>query len=174
MAIRDKMRTNAAPHLQPGETIHAVFSAQTMSQWFALISYWIIVFSNGYRVVVVTDRRILICKAGRFRLTPVNAILRELPRGTRIGPPSGLWYKTEHLGEQLYIARRFFKDIEAADAAIGATGAGGAAVATGSAAATTEGRWAPDPSGRNDQRYWDGTAWTAHVTKAGVQGVDPL
>ena len=115
MALRDKLRANAAPHLQPGETIQAVFCAQTTSQYFALISYWIILFTNAYRVVVVTDRRILVCRSGRLRMTPVNEVLRELPRTTRIGPPSGLWWKSQSLGEQLYINKRFHKDINAAD-----------------------------------------------------------
>src|SRR5712692_10475962 len=102
MAIRDKMRASAAPFLQPGETIQAVFGAQTTSQYFALISYWIIIFSNAYRVVVVTDRRILVCKSGRVTQTPIKEVLRELPRNTKIGPASGLWYHTEALGERLY------------------------------------------------------------------------
>jgi hypothetical protein len=115
LAIRDKLRENAAHHLQPGETIQSVFCAQTTSQYFALISYWIILLSNAYRVVVVTDRRILVCKSGRLRMTPVNDIVRELPRGTRIGPPSGLWWRSETLGERLYVHKRFHKDVNAAD-----------------------------------------------------------
>lgn len=118
MALRDKLRANAAPLLQPGENIQAIFCGQTTSQYFALISYWIILFTNAYRVVVVTDRRILVCKSGRFRITPVKAILRELPRNTRIGPPSGLWWRCETLGERLYINKRFHKDVNAADAAV--------------------------------------------------------
>jgi hypothetical protein len=118
MAIRDKIRANAAAHVQPGETIQEVIPAQTTSQWFALISYWIIIFSNAYRVIVVTDRRILVCRSGRFRLTPVNEVLRELPRATRIGPPSGLWYRCDSLGERLYIAKRFHKDVVAADSGV--------------------------------------------------------
>jgi len=117
MAIRDKMRQNAEPFLQPGETIQAVFGAQTTSQWFALISYWIIIIRNSYRVIVVTDRRILVGRSGRMTTTPIKEILRELPRSTRIGPPSGLWYKTDVLGETMYVAKRFHKDITEADAA---------------------------------------------------------
>ncbi len=79
MALRDKLRKNAAPHLQPDETIQAVFCAQTTSAYLALISYWILLFSNGYRVIVVTDRRILVCKSGRTTMTPVKEILLELP-----------------------------------------------------------------------------------------------
>ena len=26
----------------------------------------------------------------------------------------------------------------------------------------------------NEQRYWDGAAWTEHVTSGGVPGTDPL
>jgi hypothetical protein len=116
VAIRDKLRENAAHVLQPGETIQSVFCAQTTSQYFALISVWIILLTNAYRVVVVTDRRILVCKSGRFRMTPVKEVLTELPRGTRVGPPSGLWWRCESLGERLYVHKRFHKDVNAADA----------------------------------------------------------
>lgn len=123
MALRDKIRANAEHVLQPGEVIQAVIPAQTVSPYFALITYWIIVFSNAYRVIVVTDRRILVCRSGRLTITPVGQVEREAPRSTRIGPGSGVWYKTESLGEPLYIARRFFKDIAEADAS-GAAGPG--------------------------------------------------
>jgi hypothetical protein len=33
--------------------------------------------------------------------------------------------------------------------------------------------WYPDPTGRFQLRYWDGTAWTAHVSTAGAASVDP-
>lgn len=115
VALRDKLRANAAPHLQPGENIQAVFCGQTTSQYFALISWWIILFTNAYRVVVVTDRRILVCNSGRFRMTPVKEIKRELPRNIQIGPANGLWWRCETLGERLYIHKRFHKDVTAAD-----------------------------------------------------------
>lgn len=34
--------------------------------------------------------------------------------------------------------------------------------------------WQPDPSGRHQLRYWDGTAWTEHVSDAGSQSTDPV
>src|ERR1700691_1978985 len=111
MAIRDKLTANAAPLLAPGEEIQAVIPAQTISQYFVLISYWIILASNALRVVVVTDRRILLCRSGRFRMTPVGEVLAELPRQTVIGPAHGLWYRTDALGGRLYINRRFHKDV---------------------------------------------------------------
>src|SRR5579859_7221990 len=118
MALRDKLRANAAHLLQPGETIQAVFCAQTVSAYFALISVWIIVFSNAYRVVVVTDRRILVCRAGRLMPAKVKGPDRELPRGTRFGEPNGLWWPCDSLGGRLYVHRRFHKDVRAADAAL--------------------------------------------------------
>jgi hypothetical protein len=119
MALRNTIRSNAARHLQPGEVIQAVIPAQTTSGWWALLSYWIIILRSAYRVVVVTDRRILICRSGRFRITPVNEVLREYPRTVRIGPASGVWYRCESFDEVLYIARRFHKDVGDADASVG-------------------------------------------------------
>ena len=117
MAIRDKMRENAAHLIQSGETIQQVIGAQTTSAYWALLTYWVIIFKSAYRVVVVTDRRILVCRSGRLSVTKVNEVVNELPRHTQIGPASGLWYKCETLGERLYIHKRFHKDIAQADAA---------------------------------------------------------
>lgn len=33
--------------------------------------------------------------------------------------------------------------------------------------------WYADPSGRFELRYWDGSAWTEHVSRAGQQATDP-
>ncbi|QXC63499.1 DUF2510 domain-containing protein [Aquihabitans sp. G128] len=41
-------------------------------------------------------------------------------------------------------------------------------------AAAAPGGWHPDPAGRHEQRYYDGTAWTDHVVDGGVQSTDPL
>jgi vacuolar-type H+-ATPase subunit I/STV1 len=34
--------------------------------------------------------------------------------------------------------------------------------------------WYPDPTGRFDHRYWDGSAWTDHAARGGVQSQDPV
>lgn len=34
--------------------------------------------------------------------------------------------------------------------------------------------WYPDPAGRFEHRYWNGTQWTEHVSTRGKQSVDPL
>ena len=39
---------------------------------------------------------------------------------------------------------------------------------------TTPADWYPDPYGRSELRYWDGAAWTDHVSSNGKQGTDPV
>jgi uncharacterized protein YxjI len=34
--------------------------------------------------------------------------------------------------------------------------------------------WYPDPAGRHQYRYWNGTAWTEQVADHGVQSADPI
>ena len=116
MALRDKIATNAAPHLQPGETIQGVLFGQTASQYLILIGYLPFVIINKYRTIVATDRRILVFDSGRFSTTKANALLGQLPRDTKLGPWSGnVWHVWPAGSEQLRIHRRFKKDIEAID-----------------------------------------------------------
>jgi hypothetical protein len=44
---------------------------------------------------------------------------------------------------------------------------------TGRAAPTVPPQWSPDPSGRHQLRYWDGTAWSHHVADGGLASIDP-
>lgn len=120
MAYRDVLRRNAAGHLAPGERIQAIFPAQTISGLIPIISSWRLLISGGMRIVVVTDRRILVCRTGRAAQYTVREVERELPRTTRIGPPVGAWYETEALGEKLYVSPLYHRDVVAADDAIGA------------------------------------------------------
>jgi hypothetical protein len=41
------------------------------------------------------------------------------------------------------------------------------------AASSTPAGWYPDPSGRFELRYWDGTQWTEYVSRGGQQYTDP-
>src|SRR5919202_1517493 len=34
--------------------------------------------------------------------------------------------------------------------------------------------WHPDPVGRHEHRYWDGSQWTDHVADQGQMSTDPL
>ncbi len=115
MKIRDKIVNNAQSFLDPGEQVQAAFAGQTFSQYWAILSWLILLFKNGYRSVIVTDRRILVMNTGRWSMTKAKSVLRELPRDTVIGPASGLWWKSETLGERLYVHKRFHKDVTLAD-----------------------------------------------------------
>lgn len=48
-----------------------------------------------------------------------------------------------------------------------------AAAAAAPAAPAVPSGWYADPSGRFELRYWDGGAWTEHVSRAGQQYTDP-
>ncbi|MEM9611620.1 MAG: hypothetical protein AAF962_22555 [Actinomycetota bacterium] len=126
MAIRDKIQTNAQPHLQPGEQVQAVWAGQTHSQWLLLVLILVFLplviwflFANRYRTVVATDRRILVLDSGHWTMTKANSVVAELPRQTPVGPASGLWFKSQTLGSSMYVHKRFHKDIAEADAAAG-------------------------------------------------------
>ena len=49
----------------------------------------------------------------------------------------------------------------------------GAMGAAASAAGAAPAGWYADPSSRFELRYWDGTQWTEHVSRAGQQYTDP-
>jgi hypothetical protein len=34
--------------------------------------------------------------------------------------------------------------------------------------------WQADPTGRHEMRYWDGSAWTGHVSDNGITATDPM
>ena len=115
IAIRDKMRESTQPHLDSDERIQAVFLAQTVSQYWLLVTVLVLLLTNAYRVVVVTDKRILVCRSGRLASSSVKEVLRELPRSTKIGLASGFWHRSDTLGERLYTHKRFHKDVARAD-----------------------------------------------------------
>lgn len=111
------MRDSTVPYLQPGETLQAVFGAQTSSQWMAaLTGIFVFLGLNHYRIFAVTPKRILVLDAGKSSMKKARGVVAELPRSTRLGPGSGLWHVVPVNGEKLRVHRRFFKDLEIADA----------------------------------------------------------
>ena len=116
MALRDSMRESAAQYLQPGETVQAVFGAQTASQWLAaLTGVFVFLGLNRYRIFVVTPVRVLVLDAGKTSMKKARGVVAELPRSTHLGPGSGLWHVIPVGDEKLRVHRRFFKDLETAD-----------------------------------------------------------
>jgi hypothetical protein len=56
MDNRIRLRASALPFIRPGETVQAVFRAQAVSPY----SRWPTLLPNAYRVVVVTNQRLLV------------------------------------------------------------------------------------------------------------------
>src|SRR4051794_1891840 len=119
MALRDKMRESAAQYVPPGEPIQQVIGAQTASQYLAALGgVFVFLGLNRYRILAVTPQRILVLDAGKTSMKTARGVVGELPRATRLGPASGVWHKLPVGNENLRVHRRFFKDIEAADATV--------------------------------------------------------
>jgi hypothetical protein len=119
MALRDAMRASATQFVAPGENIQEVFGAQTASQWMIpLVGALVMLLINHYRVVAVTDQRILVLDSGKWNMKNARAVVDILPRATTLGPGTGLWHAIETPSGKIRVHRRFFKDIEAADRAI--------------------------------------------------------
>jgi len=102
---------------------------------------------------------------------------------------SGVGYDTEHAGLirfsiDLAVAKandsteRLIQELEAELAAAGGAIAPPVTAAISAPAASVGpvagARWAPDPAGRFELRWWDGREWTDHVTTGGVPANDPL
>jgi hypothetical protein len=129
MALRDAMRASAAQFLNPGETIQAVFGAQTGSPLvrgiggaFGLIGALAVSAFNDYRIVAVTDQRILVLDAGTWNMKKARDVVEVLPRATRLGPATGVWHSIKLASGKLYVHRRFYKDMDVADQMIFSAG----------------------------------------------------
>ena len=118
MALRDGMVSSSAQYLHPEETVEAVFGAQTTSNYLILLTGVIgFLIMNKYRIVAVTPQRIVVLDAGKWSMKKARGVVTELPRSTRLGPASGVWHTIPANGEKLRVHRRFFKDLQTADAA---------------------------------------------------------
>jgi hypothetical protein len=116
VSLRDSMRASVTPYLRSGETVQAVIGGQTKSQWLMPLTGFIgFMFINRYRIVVVTQERVLVLDAGRASMKKAQGLVAELPRSTRLGPGSGAWHPITLGQETIRVHRRFFKDLETAD-----------------------------------------------------------
>jgi|ERR671936_2547710 hypothetical protein len=119
MGAREKIRESAGPFLEPGENIQAAFTAQTGPNPNWMFLSYLIMFAAKFYAIVVTDRRILVLQTSSFRPARAKGLVTTAPRETRFGDMGGLWGDFTLNGTKYYVHRRFFKDVEAADNALG-------------------------------------------------------
>lgn len=105
VAVRDRLRKDAAQYLEEGEQVQAVFYAKRPTMEY------------NDRAVVATDRRLLLLELNFFGRA--RGLVGEVPRKTRLGPCSGFMHPIDAFGTRLAINRRFFKDATEADRAAG-------------------------------------------------------
>jgi len=110
LPLRDKLRNGAAPYLEPGEQIQAVFLVARWTPWYAPAN-------RADCAVAATDRRILLLKLNSFRR--VAGVAGEAPRKTRLGPWSGDQLRIRAFGTDLAVAPDFYMDVAEADRAAG-------------------------------------------------------
>jgi hypothetical protein len=111
MAIRDKLRDNAAPFAPPGEQVEAVIPAQTASQWWIALALIVFLILNRYRMIVVTPTQIAVLDCGRWRAIKPKSVVTVVPRAA-LGPPQGVIFHKVTIGDEtLRVHRRFFDDI---------------------------------------------------------------
>ena len=117
--MNKKLEKNVQPHLEPGETLQAVFPAQGgINPWMlAFTGYLIFMWLAKYVIIAVTDKRIVVFKASPLATTKPKEVLATFPRDTRLGSVSGIWGKIELGGTKYYVHKRFHKEVEAANAA---------------------------------------------------------
>ncbi|NNN32596.1 hypothetical protein HLK59_19955 [Streptomyces sp. S3(2020)] len=65
------------------------------------------------RVVLMTDRGVVVLEYGRFSTVKPTRLVARLPLGTAMGPLSGLWARTELAGERLWVHRRWHGSVTA-------------------------------------------------------------
>lgn len=123
LGARQAIEASVADDLLPGETVLETFGAQTgpNPMWAALL-IWIVIFGSNYRTVTLTNHGLLIHSANALRPFNAKKLLNRLPHNAPIGPVSGLWSKVEFGGEQVWINKRFHKDIKAINDRLGPEG----------------------------------------------------
>jgi hypothetical protein len=128
--------TKAKPLLEPGEVVaHVVramdgppkflglviglgIGALTRIPLLGILAMWL-VFTRLYarRILLATDRNLVVLAGGRWRFTP-KKVLARLDIDTRIGPMKGIWFQTTIAGRKLYIVPRTVQEARDADAEI--------------------------------------------------------
>jgi hypothetical protein len=115
MSLREKLHDGVQPFLDPGERVVTAFPAQTGPNpfWVGAFGVLLHLFGTKFRLVVVTDRSILLLRSGLFSATKPRELERRMPR-EQLTFDGKVWAKVVVGGERHWVHRRFKKDVEAA------------------------------------------------------------
>jgi hypothetical protein len=109
--------------------------------------------------------------------TPVEVVpVAATPAATPVAEPAGWGSAVEAAAEVApMVIEPMPSNDNSSSSASAAVEAAVTPIETVAAAAVTStpAGWYPDPSGRFEMRYWDGSAWTEHVARGGQQYTDP-
>ncbi len=105
MGLQARIARATAPLLDPGEQVELGFSCRATNR--------------SLRIVVATNRRILVFRQAFLVAKPTGPPISEVPRSTQIGPPTGSVYSTDVLGVPLAIPRVSFGYVDAIDSRSG-------------------------------------------------------
>lgn len=111
------MAIRAQQFVEPGERIERVVMARTGPSpwWSGIIGIGFLLGMTKYRLLVVTDRNVIVLSAGGLNGTLPKGMIRRLRRPTNFGPTSGLWAKVEVANEDLWVHKRFQSGLALAD-----------------------------------------------------------
>jgi hypothetical protein len=112
-----RLADQASRFLEPGEEVRYAFRVNVGKNPYGF-TWALVVLRYEWAVVAVTDRAVLVfdTTAGNAR---IRSLVARLPRATPLGPTKGLLFSRRDLaGLRLWIPRRWYRDVAAADAAI--------------------------------------------------------
>jgi hypothetical protein len=84
---------------------------------FLAFPIFILVYTASYqrRIILATDRSVVLIGGTRLRFTP-RKLIERLDLETRIGPVKGLFLRIELAGRRMYVVSRTAAEVAAADA----------------------------------------------------------
>ena len=113
---------NVKPWLEPDEAVAYAFTGQTgISPAWRWLSFWLVV-TNKPRIVVVTDRRIVVLRAGQLRMSrqkPKEVLYSLAPGPLQHG--TGSWSKVRVGSEDIWMGRNTYPLLDKAKAAFAST-----------------------------------------------------
>jgi hypothetical protein len=120
VALQDKLKERVRPLLEPVEEVQEAFPARTGPNPNWLLLTWLTNFFAKYWIVAATNRgTIVFATPSLFKSTTPSEIEARFPAETVLGPTSGGLFARLNVSiadQPLWVHRRFFKDVDRADA----------------------------------------------------------